>query len=101
MADGTTTRIERDSMGTIEVPAERYWGAQTQRSLENFRIGGERSLKLVTALAPHIGYDKAAEIAKAALAQNMTLKEAALALGHIGAEDFDRWVDPTAMLGPG
>ena len=37
-----STRIERDSMGGIEVPADRYWGAQTQRSLENFRIGGER-----------------------------------------------------------
>ena len=37
-----STRTERDSMGEIEVPADRYWGAQTQRSLENFRIGGER-----------------------------------------------------------
>ena len=37
-----SVRIESDSMGDIEVPADRYWGAQTQRSLENFRIGGER-----------------------------------------------------------
>ena len=37
-----TTRTEKDTMGTIEVPADRYWGAQTQRSLEHFRIGGER-----------------------------------------------------------
>src|SRR5205823_8338323 len=36
------TRIETDSMGEVRVPADRYWGAQTQRSLENFRIGGER-----------------------------------------------------------
>ncbi len=42
MSHGTATRSERDSMGAIEVPAARYWGAQTQRSLENFRIGGER-----------------------------------------------------------
>ena len=35
------TRIESDSMGNIKVPADRYWGAQTQRSLQNFRIGGE------------------------------------------------------------
>ena len=35
-------RIEQDSMGQIEVPAERYWGAQTQRSIQNFKIGGER-----------------------------------------------------------
>ena len=41
-AKSTATRTERDSMGAIEVPDERYWGAQTQRSLENFRIGGER-----------------------------------------------------------
>ena len=39
---GKTTRRERDSMGEIEVPAERYWGAQTQRSLAHFRIGDER-----------------------------------------------------------
>src|SRR5262249_13963468 len=38
----TTTRTEHDSLGRIEVPADRYWGAQTQRSLENFPIGGER-----------------------------------------------------------
>src|SRR6202521_1264342 len=42
MAQASETRIERDSMGEVDVPAERYWGAQTQRSLENFRIGGER-----------------------------------------------------------
>ncbi|MYA53430.1 MAG: class II fumarate hydratase [Dehalococcoidia bacterium] len=40
--DVTNTRTESDTMGTIEVPADRYWGAQTQRSLQNFRIGGER-----------------------------------------------------------
>ena len=38
----TTTRTEKDTMGTIEVPADRYWGAQTQRSLEHFRIGDDR-----------------------------------------------------------
>src|SRR5690348_15591830 len=37
-----TTRIESDSMGTIEVPADKYWGAQTQRGKQNFRIGDER-----------------------------------------------------------
>ena len=42
MAQASETRIERDSMGEVDVPAESYWGAQTQRSLENFRIGGER-----------------------------------------------------------
>ena len=42
MAEHSDTRLERDSMGTIAVPKERYWGAQTQRSFENFRIGSER-----------------------------------------------------------
>src|SRR5690349_9225016 len=52
MAAASNTRIERDSMGEIAVPAERYWGAQTQRSLENFRIGGERMPReIVHALA--------------------------------------------------
>jgi fumarate hydratase class II len=60
-----------------------------------------RSLMLVTALTPHIGYDKAAEIAKRALAKGESLKEAAVALGYVKPADFDRWVDPKAMLGPG
>ena len=60
-----------------------------------------RSLMLVTALTPHIGYDKAAKIAHAALHQNMTLKEAAVASGFVSASDFDRWVDPRQMLAPG
>jgi fumarate hydratase class II len=61
----------------------------------------ERSLMLVTALAPHIGYDRAAEIAKKAHREGTTLREAALALGYVGAADFDRWVRPDAMIGPG
>ena len=60
----------------------------------------ERSLMLVTALAPHIGYDRAAEIAKKAHRDGSTLREAALALGHVKAEDFDRWVRPESMTGP-
>ncbi len=61
----------------------------------------ERSLMLVTALSPHIGYDRAAEIAKKAHHEGSTLREAALALGYVSAEDFDRWVRPQAMIGPG
>ena len=46
------TRIERDTMGEIAVPAEHHWGAQTQRSLENFKIGGQRQPKeIITAFA--------------------------------------------------
>src|SRR5579872_1208695 len=59
-----------------------------------------RSLMLVTALSPHIGYDKAAKVAKKAHADGSTLKEAAVALGYLSAEDFDRMVRPEKMLGP-
>jgi fumarate hydratase class II len=58
-----------------------------------------RSLMLVTALAPRIGYDKAAEIAKKAHREGTTLREAAVALGHVTAEEFDRWIDPARMVG--
>ncbi len=57
------------------------------------------SLMLVTALNPHIGYDKAAEIAKKAYREHSTLKEAALALGYVSAEQFDQWVRPEDMVG--
>ncbi len=58
-----------------------------------------RSLMLVTALSPHIGYDKAAEIAKKAHHDGSTLKESALALGHVTGEEFDRWVKAEDMVG--
>jgi fumarate hydratase class II len=58
------------------------------------------SLMLVTALNPHIGYHKAAQIAQRAHAGGTTLKAAALELGLVSAEDFDRWVEPGAMIGP-
>ena len=61
----------------------------------------DRSLMLVTALAPEIGYDKAAHIAKHAHHANLTLKQAALALNFIDAETFDRLVSPSAMIGKG
>ncbi len=60
-----------------------------------------RSLMLVTALAPHIGYDKAAAIAKKAHAEGTTLREAALGLGHVSGPDFDRWVRAEDMIRPG
>ncbi|MDA1132904.1 MAG: class II fumarate hydratase [Proteobacteria bacterium] len=59
-----------------------------------------RSLMLVTALAPHIGYDNAARVAKKAHVDGTTLREAALALELVTAEDFDRWVRPETMIGP-
>ena len=60
-----------------------------------------KSLMLVTALNPRIGYDKAVKIGKLALAENITLKQAAEQLGYVRPEDFDRWVDPAAMTEPG
>lgn len=61
----------------------------------------ERGLMLVTALNPHIGYDKAAEIAKKAYAEGLTLREAALQLGYLSNEEFDAWVRPHNMLESG
>ena len=57
------------------------------------------SLMLVTALNPHIGYEKAAAIAKNAHKKGLTLKESAVALGHLTAEQFDEWVKPEEMVG--
>jgi fumarate hydratase class II len=57
-----------------------------------------RSLMLVTALNPHIGYDKSAQIAKKAHKEGSTLREAALALGYVSAEQFDQWVKPQDMV---
>lgn len=60
----------------------------------------DRPLMLVTALNPKIGYEKAAKVAKMAHAEEKTLKEKALELGYITAEEFDVWVDPSKMVGP-
>jgi len=58
----------------------------------------ENSLMLATALNPHIGYYKAAEIVQTAIRENMTLREAALQSGYVTKEEFDRWVDPWSMV---
>jgi len=58
------------------------------------------SLMLVTALNPHIGYDKAAKIAKTAHKEGTTLREAAVKLGFLTGEQFDQWVRPEDMTGP-
>ena len=59
----------------------------------------DRSLMLVTALNPHIGYDKGAKIVKKALAEDISVREAALALGYLTAAQWDAWVRPEEMLG--
>ena len=61
----------------------------------------ERSLMLVTALAPHIGYDRAAQIAKKAQHEGTTLKQAALALGFVTEEQLNEWIQPLQMTRPG
>lgn len=66
---------------------------------ENITRHLENSLMLVTALNPHIGYYKSAEIAQKAHRDSLTLKQAALALGYVNEKDFDRWVDPAKMVG--
>jgi fumarate hydratase class II len=67
---------------------------------ERIRQLMQRSLMLVTALAPHIGYDKAAEIAKAAHTRGTTLREEAVRLGYVSGADFERWVRPERMTRP-
>ncbi len=67
---------------------------------ENIEKHLENSLMLVTALNPYIGYDNAAKIAKKAYAENKTLKEAAVELGILTAEQFDEYVRPEKMIGP-
>jgi fumarate hydratase class II len=79
---------------------EEHCARGIQADEERIRDLLERSLMLVTALAPHIGYDRAAEIAKKAHKEGGTLKQAALALGYVSIADYDRWVRPEAMTKP-
>jgi fumarate hydratase, class II len=72
----------------------------TEPNLKRIQEYVDRSLMLVTALAPVIGYDKASKIAHHAMEKDMTLKEAALDLGFVSKADFDRIVDPKKMVGP-
>jgi fumarate hydratase class II len=87
LADGSDSLREHCVVG-IEPNRERI-----QHNLHN-------SLMLVTALNPHIGYDNAAKIAKTAHKQGKTLKETAIELGLVTAEQFDAWVRPETMVGP-
>ena len=89
-----SARLLADGMTSLEEHCVRGIVANEARIRE--LLG--RSLMLVTALAPHIGYDRAAEIAKKAHKEGSTLREAALALGYVSAADFDRWVRPEDMV---
>ena len=92
-----SARLLADGMASFEEHCARGITANHERITEQM----ERSLMLVTALTPHIGYDRATEIAKRAHRDGGTLKQAALALGYVAAEDFDRWVIPAEMTHPG
>ena len=88
-------RLLGDGMRSFDEHCVHGIEPRRERIAENL----ERSLMLVTALVPHIGYDRAAEIARKAHLERSTLRTAALALGYVAAEDFDRWMQPAAMLG--
>jgi fumarate hydratase class II len=91
-----SVRLLADGMRSFDEHCARGIEANRERIADLM----ERSLMLVTALAPHIGYDKAAQIAKKAHHEGTTLKQSALALGYVSAEEFDRWVRPEQMTGP-
>lgn len=78
----------------------RYCIQETIPNVDKLNYYRDHSLMLVTALNNHIGYDKAAQIAKHAFKHNQSLKEAALELGILTAEQYDAWVKPENMLGP-
>ncbi|WP_075257600.1 class II fumarate hydratase [Herbaspirillum camelliae] len=92
-----SVRLLADGMASFEEHCAR--GIEANHS----RIGElmEKSLMLVTALAPHIGYDKAAKIAKQAHHDGTTLKQAALSLGYVTEEQFAEWIKPEQMTRPG
>lgn len=92
-----TSRLLKDGCDSFREHCVDGIEANMPRIEENLR----KSLMLVTALNPHIGYDKAAQIAKKAHKDGSTLKEAALALGHLTSEQFDQWVKPENMVGDG
>jgi fumarate hydratase class II len=79
---------------------ERFCASGIEPNHERIGENLAKSLMLVTALNPHIGYDKAAKIAKKAYVDGSTLKAAALELGLLTAEQFDEWVKPGDMVGP-
>ena len=99
MLHATLESIEllADALESFELRCARGIEPNHARIRENV----ERSLMLVTALNPHIGYENAAKIALCAHRENLSLREAAQKLGLVSAEDFDRWVDPAKMTRPG
>jgi fumarate hydratase, class II len=91
-----SVRLLADGCASFEAHCVRGIEANRHRLAELM----QRSLMLVTALAPHIGYDRSAQIAKKAHTENSSLRDAAVALGFVSAEQFDQWVRPENMIGP-
>ena len=79
---------------------KRHCVRETRANTSRIHMYTQESLMLVTALNSHIGYDKAAQIAKKAYKDGTNLKEAALALGFLTSEQFDQWVQIDKMLAP-
>ncbi|WP_158799773.1 class II fumarate hydratase [Pedobacter sp. L105] len=77
----------------------KHCAAGIEPNYEGIKKHLEESLMLVTALSPHIGYENSAKIAKKALKENITLRQAAVSLGLLTSEDFDQWVKPEDMVG--
>ena len=90
-----SVRLLADGMHSFDLHCVRGIEPQRERIAELMN----RSLMLVTALVPHVGYDRAAQIAKKAQRENTTLKAAAMALGFVSGTDFDQWVKPKNMIG--
>jgi fumarate hydratase class II len=93
----SSIRLLGDACASFDAHCAR--GIEPDRAEIDRKLHG--SLMLVTALAPHIGYDRAAQVAKHAHATGTTLRDAAIALGHVTGDDFDRWVRPADMVAPG
>ncbi|RMG78320.1 MAG: class II fumarate hydratase [Bacteroidetes bacterium] len=91
--------LSAELLGDACVSFNDHCATGIEPNYENIKKNLENSLMLVTALNPHIGYYKAAEIAKKAFAENKTLKQAALELGYLTEEQFDEWVNPAKMVG--
>lgn len=91
-----SVRLLADGMSSFEEHCAR--GIKPNQGRISELMG--RSLMLVTALTPHIGYDRAAEIAKRAHRDGSTLKQAALALGYVTETQFDEWVQAEEMTRP-
>ena len=88
-----SVRLLADGMASFDA----HCAAGIEPNRERIADLVDRSLMLVTALNPHIGYDKAAQIAKKAHKENLSLKESALALGYVTEDEFARWVVPADM----